>query len=145
AKPQVNLHHTDWISENNHELQHDCLRVSASIDESNVNREIISYCMNDLSSKFHIKNNDIFPNFTFVDLLKQNITSQQLYLWSASIDLVELYQFYLNQLSTLNDKSLETQIFYNCTLPRFGSMCQYEIIYYHHNQVSLYEIIDDYY
>ncbi|CAF2726603.1 unnamed protein product [Rotaria sp. Silwood2] len=102
--------------------------VPASIDESNVNREIISYCMNDLSSKFHIKNNDIFSNFTFVDLLKQNITSQQLYLWSASIDLVERYQFYLNQLSTLNDKSLETQIFYNCTLPRFGSMCQYEII-----------------
>ncbi|CAF3557059.1 unnamed protein product [Rotaria sp. Silwood1] len=25
----------------------------------------------------------------------------------------------------------QKEIFYNCTLPRFGSMCQYEMTYYH--------------
>ncbi|CAF4347509.1 unnamed protein product, partial [Rotaria sp. Silwood2] len=127
-------------------LQHDCLRVAASIDEANVNHEIISYCMNDeWSLEFHIENNDVFPKFTFAELSKQNITSQQLYLWSAPIDVVERYQFYLNQLSTSNDIFLETQEFYNCTLPRFGSMCQFEITYYHQNHLSLDEIIHDYY
>ncbi|CAF5173032.1 unnamed protein product, partial [Rotaria sp. Silwood1] len=79
------------------------------------------------------------------ELSKLSITSQQLYLWSAPIDLVERYQFYLNQLLTFNAISLEKQVFYNCTLPRFGSMCQYEIIYYHSNHSSLYEMIRDYY
>ncbi|CAF4736630.1 unnamed protein product, partial [Rotaria sp. Silwood2] len=101
--------------------------------------------MNELPSKFHIEDNDIFPKFTFGELSKLSITSQQLYLWSAPIDLVERYQFYLNQLLTFNAISLEKQVFYNCTLPRFGSMCQYEIIYYHSNHSSLYEIIRDYY
>ncbi|CAF5128504.1 unnamed protein product, partial [Rotaria sp. Silwood1] len=66
---------------------------------------------------------------------------------STPIDIVEHYQFYLNQLSTSNNKSLETYIFYNCTFPIFGSMCQYEINYYYYyqNQSSLYDIINDYY
>ncbi|CAF3755523.1 unnamed protein product [Rotaria sp. Silwood1] len=102
--------------------------------------------MNDeWSLEFHIENNDVFPKFTFAELSKQNITSQQLYFWSAPIDVVERYQFYLNQLSTSNDIFLESQKFYNCTLPRFGSMCQYEITYYNQNHSSLYEIIHDYY
>ncbi|CAF3528930.1 unnamed protein product [Rotaria sp. Silwood1] len=148
ATPQINLHYTDWVSESkNHPvLQHDCLHVAASIDETNVNREIISYCMNDdWLLKFHIESNDVFPKFTFAELAKRNITSQQLYLWSAPIDVAERYEFYLNQLSTLNDIFLETQVFYNCTLPRFGSMCQYEITYYNRNHLSLDDIIHDYY
>ncbi|CAF4370898.1 unnamed protein product, partial [Rotaria sp. Silwood2] len=148
ATPQINLHYTVWVSESqNHTvLQYDCLRVAAFIDEVNFNREIISYCMNDdWLLKFHIENNDAFPKFTFAELAKRKITSQQLYLWSAPIDVAERYEFYLNQLSTLNDMFLETQVFYNCTLPRFGSMCQYEITYHHGNYSSLDEIIHDYY
>ncbi|CAF4588473.1 unnamed protein product [Rotaria sp. Silwood2] len=147
ATPQINLHYTEWLSENesNNVLQHDCIRVPASIDEANIKHEIISYCMNDLPSKFHIENKDIFPKFTFAELSKLSITSEQLYVWSAPIDLVERYQFYLNLLLTSNAIPLEKQVFFNCTLPRFGSMCQYEIIYYHSNHSSLYEIIHEYY
>ncbi|CAF4053713.1 unnamed protein product, partial [Adineta steineri] len=54
-----------------------------------------------------------------------NITSQQLYHWSAPIDIIESYQSYLNQLSTSNNISLSTKVFYNCTPPRFGPQCQY--------------------
>ncbi|CAF2931593.1 unnamed protein product [Rotaria sp. Silwood2] len=148
AKVHLNLHHTDQVGENEEKnaLEYDCLRVPASVKNAKITREIISYCITELLSEFHLTGNDLFPKFTFLELSKQNITSQQLYNWSASIDLVERYQFYLNQLSTTsNEKSLETQIFYNCTLPRFGSMCQYEFIDYHDNYSSLYDIIDDYY
>ncbi|CAF2569368.1 unnamed protein product [Rotaria sp. Silwood2] len=149
ATPQINLYYTDYVTENesesNNVLKYNCLRLATSIDKASVNREIISYCTNELASKFHIENNDVFPKFTFVELSKRNITSQQLCIWPAPIDIVERYQFYLNQISTLNDKAVETQVFYNCTLPRFVSMCQYEIISYNQNYLSLYEIIHDYY
>ncbi|CAF3046625.1 unnamed protein product, partial [Rotaria sp. Silwood2] len=102
ATPQINLHYTDWLSDSgsNTVLHYDCLRIPASNNETNINHEVISYCMNELSSKFHIENNDIFPKLTFAELAKLNITSQQLYLWSAPIDLIERYQFYLNELLT---------------------------------------------
>ena len=47
AIPQINLHNTDWISENeiNDVLEHDCLRIDAVTQEGNVSREIMSYCV----------------------------------------------------------------------------------------------------
>ncbi|CAF1576537.1 unnamed protein product, partial [Rotaria sordida] len=48
-------------------------------------------------------------------------------------------------MSISNNQSLEREIFYNCTLPRFGSLCQYEINYVHKNYSSLYDMINDYY
>jgi hypothetical protein len=74
----------------------------------------------------NINENDFFSKLTFADLLQQNVKSEELYLWLAPIDIIEDYQFYLNQLSTENDLSLgETVFFNNCTLPRFGPMRQY--------------------
>ena len=121
---QINLHLTDWVSEDDN-LQHDCLHVPAHIEEESDPRQIISYCMGELPSKFQIKENNLDQKLTFDQLSKQNITSQQLYLWSAPIDLIEQYQFYLNQLQNSEKTSLATEIFYNCTLPYFGSKCQY--------------------
>ena len=104
ATPQINLYYTNWTNESdNNGQQHDCLRIGADIEQANGTRQIMSYCISELSSKFKIENVNSFPKFTFAELSKQNITSQQLYLWSAPIDLIENYQFYLNQLSTSND------------------------------------------
>ena len=130
--PQLNFHFTDPIStnENDDQLQHDCLQWTSSYGFHSV----IYYCMSESSLKFNIQKNDLFPSFTFADLSKQNITSQQLYLWSAPIDLIEQYQFYLNELS------LSTKYFYNCTLPRFGPMCQYEFDYRDDNDLPVYDI-----
>jgi hypothetical protein len=97
--------------------------------------------MSELPSKFHVEKTDRFPNFTFIQLAKQNVTSQDLYHWSAPIDLIEQYQYYLNQPST----SLGTDVFYNCTMPRFGPICQYELDYYRSHHLTLYEIILDAY
>ena len=114
--------------------------------ESYVNEhQIMSYCLSELASKFHIENKTFFSNFTFAQLSKQHITSEHLYRWSAPIDIIEQYQFYLNQLSTSNDLFLPQQVYYNCTLPRFGPLCQYEFIYYVSDHASLYQIIADFY
>jgi hypothetical protein len=101
--------------------------------------------MSELPSKFHIENDDWLPKFTCVELSKKNISSQQIYLWSAPIDLIERYQFYLNQLSTLNDSYLAKQIYYNCIWPRFGPKCQYELFYHRPHHSSFDEIIYNFY
>jgi hypothetical protein len=59
-----------------------------------------------------------------------NVTSDQLYSWSAPIDLIEEYQIYL----ITNNTVLSTTVFYNCTKHWFGPFCQYSS-----------EIFSDYY
>jgi hypothetical protein len=148
SSPQINLDLTDSIygHENDIDLQHDCLHVAASIEKGNDPRQVISYCMSELPSKWDIQANNRNPVFTFAELFKRNISSEQLYLWSAPMDIIQSYQFYLNQVSNSNySSSLATRLFYNCTSPRFGPLCQYSFddsMPYHS---SLNEIISDYY
>ena len=125
----INLYYTEWTNGNAHPLQHNCLRMGLQI--MNDGEQIIHFCMSESSSIFDVERNNSFQKFTFADLAKTNITSQQLYSWSAPIDTIENYQFYLNQLSTSNDdSSLSMKVFYNCTLPRFGPFCQYQLHYH---------------
>ena len=63
-------------------------------------------------------------SFTFAQLAQSNITVEQLLLWSATIDLIERYSYYLNQPMIHSSLSME-DVFYNCTNPWFGSRCQY--------------------
>lgn len=81
----------------------------------------IQYCRrpdtNEISedvNNFDIKRGEMI---TFSDLEKQQITSTQLLQWTAPIDVAERYEQYGGE---VND------VFYNCTLPWFGSMCQYK-------------------
>ena len=141
AHMQINLHRTGGFSDDENIQQH-CLQVRAHSDA----RQIISYCLAELPSKFVIEENNREEKFTFEQLAKRKITNQQLYHWSAPIDLIEQYQFYLNQLAHSDGKSsLESQIFYNCTLPYFGPRCEYVLENYQSSHSSLEEIIHDYY
>ena len=72
--------------------RHDCLRAPFYWVTPSRTREIMSYCMSELPSKFIIEAFDFHTKLNFTDLAKQNITSQQLYHWSAPIDLIEDYQ-----------------------------------------------------
>jgi hypothetical protein len=143
SSPQINLYFTDWVSNKQSDvlLQHSCLYVAVPIDKENNPQQIISYCMSESAIQWNIQNNDFNQTFTFAELYKQQITSQQLYLWSTPIDIIEDYELFLNQLPT----SMATKLFYNCTLPRFGPNCQYEFDYYKSNYFSLNEMINDYY
>ncbi len=93
--------------------------------------QIISYCMRPsnisddklllVNQSLGLDKNEALP---FRDLLRRGVNSQQLLVWSASIDLVERYQIYLNNPSL----SLSQQIFYKCSPPWFGPRCQYKFI-----------------
>ena len=121
--PQTNFRLTDV---NDRTFAHDCLQLSVLPISTKDSQEILSFCLtNDSLSKWPIQINPLDQNFTFADLRKQNVTSEQLYRWSASIDLIEQYQFYL----IYNQSSMSTNLFYNCSKPRFGSQCQYEFLY----------------
>ena len=140
---QINFHLTDWEVENN-DIQHDCLNVAARIEEEYGVRQIISYCMGEWPSKFQITENNFDQKFNFSQLSKEHVTTEQLYRWSASIDLIEEYQDYLNQLP-YSDQRLARKIFFNCTLPYFGSKCQYTFNTSYVNHSSLNDIVYDYY
>jgi hypothetical protein len=103
---QLNLHLTDWITENPDDipLRHDCLYVAHSIEKPS-SYEISSYCLSESPSKWNITRNQLDPILTFAELRKKNITSEQLYNWSAPMDVRERYQRYLNQLSISNESS----------------------------------------
>ena len=51
-----------------------------------------------------------------------NVTTQDLISWSASFDLAERYQHYIDR-ATVSSEVNDT--FFNCTKPWFGSWCQY--------------------
>ncbi|CAF1381200.1 unnamed protein product [Adineta steineri] len=145
--PKFNLYYTNWVSESENDInnfQHDCLRVADPYSYEVYNtRALASYCMGELPSKFTIEINGLFQKFTFAQLSKQNISSEQLYIWSAPIDIIERYQFYLDQSS--HDRNISIDVFYNCTLPRFGPMCQYQLETYYSKDYSLYQIIHNFY
>ncbi len=68
-----------------------------------------------------IAKGSILSIFTFEELRKQNVSIQDLFFWSASMDLIEQYQ---NYTETLNS-SLKSEKFYTCTPSWFGRFCQY--------------------
>ena len=142
---QINLHRTHQVSKDNHSQNH-CLQVPGYVMKESDPRQIISYCLGQYPFKFTIKQNNRDPQFTFQELAKQNVSNQQLYLWSAPIDLIEQYQFYLNQINKKSPEiSLGSEMFYNCTLPSFGPQCEYVLEDYQPYHSSLDEIVHDYY
>ena len=90
---------------------------------------------------------DVQSRFTFAELAAEQISSRQLYAWSASIDLVERYQFYLTESSSLIQTTMETEFFYNCTWPRFGSFCDYMLDFDQDERSwpTLSEVVHDFY
>ena len=132
---QFNFYYTNNPSENENMFDHDCLPV-VYFDPQDQYVEKVFYCLSEPSSKFHINIDKSISKFTFAQLKRQNITIQQLFHWSAPIDLIEDYQMYLNNASL----SLTSQTFYNCTLPRFGPQCQYEFLRNPFGRLTLYEI-----
>ena len=144
---QLNLYYTDVTDKsiNGDQIQHNCFSFPIS-DKRSHDREILVYCFGELPVKSFVQNPNQFANLTFAQLWKQGVTSEDLYRWSsASMDLIERYQFFLNQLSTENDFSLSNELFFNCTLPRFGSECQYELSAYDSSKSTFYEMFFTFY
>ncbi|CAF1623962.1 unnamed protein product [Adineta ricciae] len=62
-----------------------------------------------------------------------NITAYDIFTWSSSIDLAELYQNYSDEQNRFFQSNL---LFFNCTTPWFGSRCQYSL------EINRFDIID---
>ena len=141
ARCQFNLHLTDGST--NTALQHDCLHLVALIQNDIEPRQIIAYCLSESPSKWNVKPNSLDRSFSFDQLFERDITSEQLYRWSAPIDLAESYQSYLDHLPS--SKQWPSQLFYNCTAPRFGPRCQYSFDGYESYALSLSDIVRHFY
>ena len=124
---QINLYFTDEIKGNtdNMFVQHHCFYY---VVDGYSSPEIIPFCLSEPASKWHIEKTNMDSISTFAQLNQKKITSEQLYSWSAPIDVIERYQFYLNQLSVENQSlEMEKEVFYNCTSSTFGSQCEYKL------------------
>ncbi|CAF1166729.1 unnamed protein product [Adineta ricciae] len=141
--PQINLDRTDWqhVTENHNGLQHDCLFIASTIESAFDTRQIIAYCLTVSSSQSNMTLNTFDQNVTFAELYHRGVTWKELYVWSAPIDTIERYQIYLNQRLL----SMGNEVFYNCTLPRFGPQCRYSFDLPDLNYTSLTEIVHRFY
>ena len=134
STPVFNLH-TTLLNPDSAVLEYDCLYYYVA--DSIVNYEtrnylahqMITYCFRPTNET---KGIDIpkrsvpegTTSWNFEDLKSENITSEQLLSWSATLELVENYQAYLLG-HQLMDYSLR---FYNCSLPWFGLRCEYAFV-----------------
>ncbi|CAF1353927.1 unnamed protein product, partial [Rotaria sordida] len=126
---QPNLHNNsifDWV---------DCLyyNVYDSIIDERLRQsqpyqcELILYCMQDQNALTRaIPSTRQGKPYTFYQLHRNNITSEELYSWSTFIDVVEDYEIYLN--SKIKTSETSQSVFYNCSLGWFGRTCQYTFI-----------------
>ena len=122
--PRIHVHYSNSASAYENEVQHNCLYLNIGRFLDDI-YEILLFCLSESISEFPIENTDKLVNFTFDELKKRNVSSDQLYTWSAPIDLIEDYEFYLNQ----STKSDSMKRFFNCTSPRFGPQCQYQFVF----------------
>ena len=86
------------------------------------NYYLIPYCRRPDDSEeqeqpAHSTDKNLAKQITFMELKQQGVTSEQLVSWSSPIDVIERYE-----MSNANSKD----VFYNCSSPWFGSMCQYK-------------------
>lgn len=73
ASPQINLCFTDQQNQRHQPLQHHFLVVSASILESNINRQIIHYCIIHSIANYTLQNNTHSPKSTFAQLVQKTL------------------------------------------------------------------------
>jgi hypothetical protein len=85
--------------------------------------QIIPYCLRSFEKGLLNIINTFDSKFTFIELQEKNVSSEMLLSWSASIDLAEKYEIFLNNLSYSSSSFEKEILFYNCTSPWFGPLC----------------------
>ncbi len=128
---QFYLYQTDTI---HHFGDYDCLDYYALDDIANMNadrpyrqgHQIIPFCRRDgKNHEDELDNQYVYlasSSFTFEQLRERNVSSAQLYAWTAPIDTIEQYEAFLNG----NEKKSGNISFYNCSsFQQFGRRCEY--------------------
>lgn len=145
---QFNLDYTNEINEVNSKyiFRHSCLYAIATtfINDPTASEEIIFYCISEWQPEWNMKINNRDRHFTSDERRKQNISSEQLYRWSTPIDLIERYEFFLNNSITMDD--IEKDVYYyNCSYPWFGPMCEYTFDQHEADNLSFADIVHHFY
>ena len=101
---------------------HDYTSVAS---EYSLQHVVHTYCFrsNEYLKQKYSSNRSFVP---FSKLREQRITSEQLYSWSAPIDIVERYEMYLMNISD-GHSLMDLERFYNCTKYTFGPLCHFQI------------------
>ena len=125
VRTEFNMYNTDKTY-NVGNLHVNCLYYNIRYDFKMMER--VEYCLdsNDTTKSWaddFVNTRD--RNFTFEQLHEMKITANDLLSWSATIDLAEKYQYYLDH---QYNSPLSKEIFFNCTKPWFGSRCQYSFL-----------------
>lgn len=116
----------NWSNNIPQQYSYDCLNYYVK-DHRNSSKLVVQwmfYCFRPLLTstiRSSVLTSEHGQNYTFLELNMLNISSEQLYHWSAPIDLIEQYEVYLITKNT----SLTNTKFYNCTSLWFGDRCQY--------------------
>ena len=122
-------------------LEYDCLNYRVRNEELayqdlfHIIEDTIPYCFRPAEQKERIDFNStdqINRNLTFEELRIENITTDDLLLWSAPIDVVEDYQYYLNEMNS----SYSMLRYLNCTKPWFGIQCEYSFQFNEHFSID---------
>ena len=116
CKAAYNMYEGDCLD---YHVTGDILNYLAS--PSGKQHQIIPFCRRDQVSKDGVEETNGASSVTLFDLYQQNTTIEELYSWSAHLDLIEEYEAYRQ------DRTQESRsIFYNCTAKsKFGRFCQY--------------------
>ena len=98
--PEFNFYRKNQVSQEGGIEQHDCFDYDTR-DKHDRTYQIISYCLpvrlTDTNVGYYVH------NFIIVELRQQNLSSQQLYEWGASLDDIEIYQIELQQTNSSVD------------------------------------------
>ena len=134
---RLNLYNTDQTLDIDN-LQVNCLHHYDYLFDGNTAKA--EYCLEAIEDNYLLADDFLHLHgqyFTFNELSQMNVTTNQLITWSASIDLAEQYQYYLDH---KDNSSLSTKIFFNCTQSWFGPRCQFSFnsheIYWFHDYVT---------
>ena len=122
VQTKFNLYHTEPTLDIDH-LQVNCLHYHRAFEINGI--EKTEYCLGptEKNSFDDIDLLHISGQFTFDQLRELNVDTTHLLSWSATIDLAEQYQYYLQHHQ--NEPLLSEEVFINCTNPWFGPQCQY--------------------
>lgn len=83
--------------------------------------QTIPYCVRTNVNAWNFKEKIVDAKILSFELLaRERISIYDLFLWSASIDIIEYYQDYLTNKTNIS----ALPKFHNCTSPWFGSFCQ---------------------
>jgi len=142
----INLTENQLILFDRNQFEFDCLSYEVSSETfvyqqlANIINDVIDYCIRPTNQgKVYFRNLNNRQNqwkLTFEELKMSNISSEHLLSWSIPIELIEEYEFYLNE----QTNSLSEVELLNCSKPWFGHECQYSFLI--DEQMSFDEIVE---